>query len=623
MALSPDGSRIAYILHRNGTSMMLVRELDNPEARPMGIDVSKLKARAVSWANDRYVLLHTSITLNTTVFTAHKIEFGGVFSYDTVTRKARPLLHGSKQLGINASLGRIDRILPEEDAVLMPAFTGQVAGERVRVLFKVSLKTGKGRIVARGYRTQTDHFIVNGKGQTIARIDFADKTGKFVIKAIRTGIWQDLYTEDSKFYPLSVTGLSTDGKSLMILDHRGRDTLALYAMSLADGSITGPIQAREKADIDHTLADGADGVVRAVAYADISGTDYVFIDPDMASTWKAIKKALAGSVVKPLDWSANRRKWLLYVEGGRTAGAYMLYDTSSGKFRFLASVHPDIRPEDIADVVTIAYKSKDGTRISALLTLPPGYEKHPAAMVVLPHGGPASHDSLGWDWLAQFLANQGYLVLQPNFRGSDGFGAAFENAGDGEWSGIIVDDVTAGVRGMIRSGYADPKRICIVGASFGGYMALAGLVFTPDIYACSVAIAPISDASAFIADRAKGSGRKSSSVSYWQEAMMGEKGKAHLDTISPAKHAAAAKAPLLLIHGKDDTVVPIAQSRIMKRAMDRTGKPVQMMDLKGEDHWLSRANTRIATLRALEGFLKRYLAPANTQMATEGRKEKP
>jgi len=616
VALSPDGKRIAYLMNRDGKSMMVVRPLVKNGEKASGVDVSRIKPRSVSWANDRFVLLRASKTLNTVVFTTSKIEFGAVFSFDTSKGTVRQLLANSKDLGVNSSLASIDRILPDENVAMMPALTGKFRGERVRVLFRVNLGNGAGKIVSRGHGLDTDYFIVNGAGKVIARVDFAASNGVFSIKILKDNIFQTLYTEKNDLTPMSVPGLSKDGKSLIISDYQGRDTRGLYAMSLTDGAISGPLLWRKNADLDDVLAGQDDGVVLGAAFVNIAGPDYQFLGPGMTKTWATIKSALGSAMVRIVDWSQDRDKWLLYIESGSTAGAYMLFDAKSGRFSTIAVLRPEIRPEDIADVVTIAYKSKDGTKISALLTLPPGFEKGPAPLVVLPHGGPASHDSLGWDWLAQAIASQGYLVLQPNFRGSDGFGSKFENAGNGQWNGVVLDDISAGTRALIKAGYADPRRICIAGASFGGYEALAGLVFTPDLYACAVAIAPVTDAKAFINFEAKSHGRKSESVTYWTKEMKGENATADLDAISPAKHADAAKAPLLLIHGRDDTVVPIAQSRIMARAMKQANKSVELVTLKGEDHWLSTVETRTQTLKAMAGFLHDHLSgPAQSAQA--------
>jgi len=189
IALSPDGNHVAYLMHRDGKDVMLVRALNKPKAKPIGLDVSKIKPRSVNWANDRYVLLYASKTVATTVFRASKIEFGAVFSYDITTNRVRQLLNHSKELGINSSLGSISRILPDEDVVMMPAYTGRQGDRRVYSLFRVNLGNGIGRVSARGHGMETDRFVADETGKVIARIDYSEKKETFHIKVYKNRRW--------------------------------------------------------------------------------------------------------------------------------------------------------------------------------------------------------------------------------------------------------------------------------------------------------------------------------------------------------------------------------------------------------------------------------------------------
>jgi len=232
---------------------------------------------------------------------------------------------------------------------------------------------------------------------------------------------------------------------------------------------------------------------------------------------------------------------------------------------------------------------------------------HPT--IVMPHGGPASYDAIGFDWMAQYFANRGYVVVQPNYRGSDGFGHAFRLAGHGEWGrGVMQHDVTDALTAAVNSGISDPERVCIVGGSYGGYAALAGGAFTPELYKCIAAIAPVSDLPRMIYDERRDSGRDSWVVAYWTDAIGDVKAERdRLEEISPANFAEAFRAPVLLIHGNDDTVVPYRQSKTMERALERAGKDVELVKLKGGDHWLSTSEMRLDTLRALDAFVSKHL----------------
>ena len=212
---------------------------------------------------------------------------------------------------------------------------------------------------------------------------------------------------------------------------------------------------------------------------------------------------------------------------------------------------------------------------------------------------------MGFDWERQFLANRGYAVLQPNFRGSSGYGTKFMEAGYGQWGLKMQDDISDGVKKLIADGIADPKRICIVGWSYGGYAALAGATLSPELYACTVAGAGVSDLPQILSTANREHGHDSGVVSYWYQ-FIGKRSDdaARLDAASPAKHADQVRGPVLLVHGEDDYTVRIDQSEIMEQALRRAGKTVTFIRIPKETHYLQSASTRLIFLTELEKFLK-------------------
>lgn len=293
------------------------------------------------------------------------------------------------------------------------------------------------------------------------------------------------------------------------------------------------------------------------------------------------------------------------------APAVYLYDTRVPRITQIASAYAGLLGVDLPARHAYSYTARDGTAIPGYLTRPLG-ASGPTPLVVLPHGGPAARDVGGFDWMAHFLASRGYAVLQPNFRGSRGYGNGWETAGHGQWGiGVMQHDLSDGVAALVEGGLADPERVCIVGASYGGYAALAGAVFTPELYRCAAAIAPVSDLVDMLGFERNRRGGESAAVSYWRLAMGGGDPDGLNDRLraaSPAAHPERARAPILLVHGRDDAVVPVEQSRNMARALRRAGKSVELIELDGEDHWLSGGQTRLATLEALDRFLAEHLA---------------
>jgi dipeptidyl aminopeptidase/acylaminoacyl peptidase len=255
------------------------------------------------------------------------------------------------------------------------------------------------------------------------------------------------------------------------------------------------------------------------------------------------------------------------------------------------------------------YPARDQYSLLAYLTLPPGASERNLPVVVLPHGGPESRDDPGFDWMTQFLASRGYAVFQPQFRGSSGFGAAHADAGRKQWGLRMQDDVTDGVKALIDQGIADPRRICIAGISYGGYAALAGATFTPELYACAASIGGVSDLPNMLGWVQKDLGKESNSLAYWRDHIGGTTDP-QVVAKSPARFATAIRAPILLIHGTDDTTVPIDQARGMARALTAAGKKFELIELEGDDHYLSSSATRVRALRELERFLAIHLPDA-------------
>ena len=249
-------------------------------------------------------------------------------------------------------------------------------------------------------------------------------------------------------------------------------------------------------------------------------------------------------------------------------------------------------------------------QIPAYLTLPKGRELKNLPLIVLPHGGPAARDTADFDWWGQALADQGYAVLQPNYRGSD-LSQRFLEAGFGEWGRKMQTDLSDGVRYLAKEGIADPGRVCIVGGSYGGYAALAGVTLDPGVYRCAVSVAGLADLKRMLEwINVKNWSNQSLEQRYWDR-YMGVSGPSDpaLARISPIDHVEASNAPVLLIHGRDDTVVPFEQSEVMFKALRHAQKPVELVVLNHEDHWLSRSETRLQMLKSTVAFLHAHNPP--------------
>ncbi len=604
MALAPDGKRLAYISNSGGEEALLLFDLDKKEIIG-GAKTGNIKSRYVSFAGPNYAILHVSKTLNPSEIRG-KLEYSAAFAYNLKTKKIKQLLRNSDKLfPFQPGLGQIVGLHEDGKQVFMPAFTG--TQDPVYSLMRVNLETGRAFIHKRGTEHTRD-WLVDKDGTVLAREDYDNRKNVYTIRANQDGkLKVILRISDVKIPPLSLIGMKADRSALVITYNSEETNADLIAELSFDGEISEPIFQRKGADAS-VITDRN----RFVIGSRYSGLyeDYEFFNDTLTNTMLQIQNNFAPAGVFFEDISNNYNKILARVEGTDKSPTYYLFTQSDNTISKIASGVEGLSNENMADVLTIEYKARDGVKIPSILTRPRNWredQKYPT--IILPHGGPELYDSVGYDWMAQYFASRGYIVLQPNFRGSDGLGTDFLLAGRGQWGrGVMQHDVTDGLNALIKIGWTDPKRVCIVGASYGGYAALAGGAFTPDKYACIGAIAPVADLTRMLIDEKKENGKDSWVLTYWSRLIGDPKGEREkLKKISPSEYANEFKAPVLLIHGRDDLIVPITQSNIMERALEKAGKDVTFIRLKGEDHYLSTGKTRLATLKALDSFVKKSI----------------
>jgi len=297
---------------------------------------------------------------------------------------------------------------------------------------------------------------------------------------------------------------------------------------------------------------------------------------------------------------------VISTEGGGASGAYWLVDITAKSAVPLGNPYPALTPDDVASAQMVDFKASDGMALRGVLTLPTGRPAAPLPVVVMPHGGPWERDYPGFDFWAQAFAARGYAVFQPNYRGSDGYGAALRNAGKGEFGRKMQTDISDGLAELARTHAVDPKRACIVGSGFGGYAAMAGVTLQHGLYRCAVSVAGVSDLPLRMRFLDDDTGFDSPFTRYWK-LFLGP--RSSWDDLSPIRHADQADAPILLIHGKDDTVIPMDQSDNMEHALKASGKPVERLTLPGLDHWMLKEDARIAMIKASVAFVEKYNPP--------------
>ncbi|MFT7560730.1 MAG: cephalosporin-C deacetylase-like acetyl esterase [Flavobacteriales bacterium] len=541
------------------------------------------------------------------------IEFSSAFSYNLKTKKIHQLLVPGKHVAVQTGLGNIIGISPDKKYAYMPAFKGagrtnSTSEKMYYSLMKVDLYGKKRPKIHEQGNQRTKKYFVGVNGKVLAEYRFDDYHDKYSVVAYNNKNPQEIYNFKGKLSELSVRGLSEDEKSLVVSKYSDTTGYGEYhTMSLTDGKLTELNFVLEGRDIGHLYKD---------IYQHVSGIryggllpSYYFFDESFDARVKKILEGFPGHSVYIEGWTPDKSKILIYVEGSNSSGDYYLIK-SDGSANFVMSARPNIPSEDVNPIATFKFTASDGLQIPTLLTIPSAHVANMKNLpaIMLPHGGPESYDQIGFNWMAQAFANQGYLVIQPQFRGSAGFGIEHRNAGHGEWGKKMQSDLNESLQKLIKKGMVDPNRVCIVGSSYGGYAALAAGAFTPSLYRCVVSVNGISDLPRMISQAASERDSFSWVVDYWKRAMInGEGGISAMKAVSPARHADLFESPVLLIHGNEDQVVEFEQSKFMYKQLLKHGKDVQLIKLKKEDHYLSNSDTRTKALESLIGFVNTHI----------------
>jgi len=391
--------------------------------------------------------------------------------------------------------------------------------------------------------------------------------------------------------------------SIAIFSRRDRDTYAVFKYDTVRRQYVEMMAGHPYEDIQ-AIQGMDDATFEFVVTAGIK-PKISWFDARWAGLQVAVDAALPGRI-NTLQGDKNGRL-LIFSYSDVDPGHWYLLDTKTSKMREIGSARPKIDPKQMRPMETIQYAARDGLVVNAYLTRPERATSDPSPMVVLIHGGPQVRDRWQWNAEVQILASHGYAVFQPQFRGSTGFGRKFEEAGYQQWGRAMQDDITDGVMYLVAQKIADPARICIYGASYGGYAALWGVIKTPDLYKCGVSFAGVSDlgsmASHSIADDSTAASREFDRVRIGDP----DEARAQLDEVSPLKHAAQVRVPLLIAHGEEDRRVLPSQSKEMVKALKDSGKPVEWMPFERAGHGLLWTRDELRYYSALLAFFKRHI----------------
>lgn len=605
MSVSPDGGQIAFRMSKAESDVVVVVGIQERKVLT-GLDVSAIMPSHLYFLDHSRVILAAADQSFMRGYRGH-LRRTTAYSLDIGTGQyAQLLTPGDKIIVGQTGIGDIVGASPDGTHVYMPAFTGDENNQPDFSLMEVDLNSVKRpKRLMKGSNDTIDYFV-DEQGTVLAREIFNDRTNVHSIVAYHGDESLEIYRHESELRTISAAALTSDRKSL-IFSARSGGRRSYYSMSLEDGTISPPIFRRDDADVEAILMD-INRIAYGVVYSGLSPS-YEFFDEQLTESLQEIQAEFPNDSVWIRDTSPDLGHLVLLVEGSGSSGNFYLH-SAGGKPQFLAAARPTIDAEFVNPVVAYEYAARDGAMIPSLITIPVDNVDDPNGLpaVMFPHGGPESHDWLGFDWFAQALASQGYIVIQPQFRGSSGFGNEHMLAGRGEWGRKSQDDISDALQHAVAENLVDPERVCIAGMSYGGFAALAGGAFTPDLYKCVVSINGVSDVRTMLQQERSDLGVHHWALSYWNEVIAkGDASKATLDSISPANYAESFTAPVLLVHGTKDNVVDYSQSTLMQKKLKRAGKSVSLVKLKGEDHFLSDPATRLECLIAAVEFINENL----------------
>jgi dipeptidyl aminopeptidase/acylaminoacyl peptidase len=595
--LSPDGHWLACMDQKEARPRIVITDVNGHRVQRIGALPERTTLDALAWS-DNETLLATLSEEGTADVATHLA--GRYFLTVAMTPTGQGALMLPTSIGratgayaaMRARMVRIGTIKPH--TVIMSSGVE---------LLEVDTITGKPVPIKFG-NEHTVGWAVDRAGKPVAREDWDWKSSAYRVYALKGNSIKEILRRDDA-NPPTLVGLLPDDSALVLLASNGKAHQAAWALPL-DGSPQKLLAENPDADITAAYTDAHTGAILGM-YVSGTKTDVQWLDSTAQHRQEVLQRSFPNKEVSVYGWTTDGTKTLARVESVSTPPIYYLVDFTARRADIAAEEYPALSGVKLGDLKEITYKARDGTDIPAYLTVPPESTAGPGPLVVLPHGGPNERDYPRFNWIVQFLASRGYAVLQPQFRGSSGFGDAYQKAGYRQWGGLMQDDVTDGVRAMIDQKIADSRRICIVGFSYGGYAALAGAAFTPDLYACAVSVNGISDLRALLEQKVPAGEPGvfrviSSTMSVWKE-RIGSPSDSALDKKSPIHSVTSIKAPILIVYGNSDAVVPNAQSLEMAKALSAAGKRVTVEKLVAGDHWLSRTETRVQLLKTFETFL--------------------
>lgn len=627
--LSPDGTRLvisseAPVLDEFGQQEDMQYAIRTFLVRPDGIEAQSAflypdPVNWVRWANDDKLLISTRsqqemeegvaffLDEEGTIVVTTDITLSYLVSINPDGSDPVPMYLGrGRELSLNQTgLSSIVDMLPHDpDHILMEV---RSRSRGTLDVYRVNIHTGVPDRVDRG-RSTTVGWFANSEGVTVMRLDLVNRYRELaVLIRERDGqLWRRVAQQSiSNFSELQegvewVARTQAVDKALVFTPHPESGTIALMEYDLEEGALGDAVFHNPDYDVANILTDPLTAEALAVSWAD-ERNHIVSFDPRTARHLAAIADFMGeGVTVFPIQRAGDTL--LLEATGPQLPSTYMLYNFPETRLEPLGPFQAELNDLAFSPVEVHTYTASDGTQLFGYLTRPVSWSFEGKALVVLPHGGPEARDYYAFDQIAQLLAARGYFVFQPQFRGSAGFGPEFAEAGHGEWAGLIQSDIAEGARSVMAAEAIDSERVCVVGISFGGYAALMQPIVEPELYRCAAAGAAVTDLPEMLAWEEERAEARLERV----RSMFGTATPGAMENASPTRRADELTLPVLLLHGEDDQIVPLAQSELMYEALQAVDADVELVTFEG-GHNLATLEEMEAFMSPLLGFLYEHL----------------
>lgn len=624
---SPDGRYLAMIVKNDNRRVLIIRDYEtkgHPITGTMGERF--IRPSSISWANNERLIVNLLVPANISVARLQREQkkdpdfdindyymLRRSISTDVSAQDIVFLMNNGVKFKNNRNLSRINNFLRnDKEHIIMPAW-GRFRYE----LLKVNVYTGHAEKITDGSR-RTYEFITDENGNPTYRLDYY-----YYRKVIR--IFE--YTDDDDWEEIEEISLNQDDEESinnqgllrfgfgdnneLIYRERNLETGFYEIVRRKRGSKEkSVIAALPNKDIHSPIYDSRTGKYLGFrTQEDLLKSHYESKDRQLHYDKIAQQIKYSNFYI----WASREQQKRSVVKSysADDPGTFFIYNYKNNKLTYLSDTRKKLTPEKLALPAKVFFKARDGKKIRLYILFPPNYkEEKKYPMVILPHGGPHLRDSSDYDRLAQFISTRGYIVIQPNFRGSSGYGLAFEKAGYRQWGQVMQDDLTDAVNFMLKQGYADSDRVCIVGGSYGGYAALMGAVKTPDLYQCSISINGVSHLKEQIEHFIDKASHNEEKVEDYVYKTIGhpDKDSEMLDNNSPALKAKLIDIPILIIAGEDDETVSVEQSEMMVEELEDNEKEHEYFELKdaGHDIFYYREDAK-KVYAEIERFLAKHL----------------